>query len=99
MYEQLQQFAGCSFNQDFDLEYANPDEAISAFGSGHEHQSVTQLLSEIGELLESSLSEAEIDDLWISELGASYDPRVDGLTYREWVAHVRDLLTRARDNS
>src|SRR4051812_17212328 len=94
-YEELDQFAGY-FHEDYQLEYSSPDEAIRAFVSGQGQEAVRGTLAELEALLAATLDEDQLANLWISELAGSYDPRDDGLTYREWFAHVRELLTQAK---
>ena len=54
------------------------------------------LVAEIEALCASTLDDEQLDDLWINQLHANYDPREDGMTYREWFAHVRELLTQPK---
>jgi len=95
-YEELWQFAACFFGQDFDLDYSTADEAVLDFAPEQGSEAVESLLAEIDRLLSTSLTDDELRDLWVTQLHANYDPRDDGLTYREWFAHVRDLLTQAK---
>ena len=96
MHELLGEFAVSAFNQDYDLDFATPDEAVLAFVRRRPSRSMSGVVAEINALLSSSIDEEQIDDLWINQLHANYDPRDDGMTYREWFAHVRDLLTQAK---
>src|SRR4051794_15533007 len=96
MHEELEQFAGGFFNEDYQLDYATPDDAIRDFAPEQGADAVRRLLGELDQLLESPLSDDQMYDLWINKLYANYDPRDDGLTYREWFAHVRELLTQAK---
>jgi hypothetical protein len=96
MYDELEQFAGGFFDEDFDLEYATPDDAIAAFPRLQGADAVRDLVSEIDHLLASPLTDDELNRLWIGTFGGRYNPKADGLTYREWFAHVRELLTRAK---
>ena len=43
---------------------------------------------DLQDLLVSTMTEDEIDNLWGEQWYASYDPRYNGLSYREWFAHV-----------
>lgn len=93
MYEALDQFAGY-FHEDFRLEYASAEDAIVGFMTGQGSAAVADTVVDIDSLLAASFDESKLDELWMSEFGGNYDPREDGMTYREWFAHVRDLLTR-----
>jgi len=94
MSAKLQQFAGGYFHEDYKVEFPSPDAAVGAFVTEFSEETVAAVLSEIDDLLASSMSEAELYQLWINQLGAAYDPSADGITYRDWFAHVRDLLSR-----
>ena len=95
MNELLEEFAVSAFNQDYDLDFATSDEAVVAFVQRRPSRSMSGLIAEIDALLSSALDDDQLDQLW-ERLGGNYDPRDDGLTYREWFAHVRDLLTQAK---
>ena len=96
MNERLEQLAGGYFHEDYQLEFGKADEALLAFRDGFSAEFIHSAADELDVLLASRATESELDDLWINQLGANYDPRDDGLTYREWFAHVRDLLTQAK---
>ena len=96
MNDELRQFAGGYFHEDYDLEFATADEAVGGFRQESPSESINTVLHELKSLVDSSLTEDELDDLWINQLHANYDPREDGMTYREWFAHVRELLTQPK---
>jgi hypothetical protein len=93
MTPQLKQLAGAYFHQDYDLEYADEDAAVRDFARGQEESAVRELAQEIDSLLAKPLSESQFGDLWVKTLFAAYDPTADGWTYRDWFAHVRELLS------
>jgi len=96
MADALRLFAVSAFHQDYDLDSPTPDDAVLQFIGRSSEGTMARLLVLVEELLASTRTEDEFDDLWINQLHANYDPRDDGLTYREWFAHVRDLLTQAK---
>jgi len=96
MNDKLRQFAGGYFHEDYDAEFSTVDEAIDRFREESSSDSIDVVVRELSSLLDSPLTEEDLDDLWINQLHANYDPREDGMTYREWFAHVRDLLTQAK---
>ena len=96
MKDPLRRFAVTVFHQDYDLDAPSTDEAVTRYVDRASAESVSAVRAGISALLASKRTEDEFDDLWINQLHANYDPRDDGLTYREWFAHVRDLLTQAQ---
>jgi hypothetical protein len=83
------------FHQGYDLEFSDREAVeavVAAFARNEEPRVVADLISEIDAALQLPMGEADLGDLWIEELGAAYDPTVDGATNREWFAHVRELL-------
>ena len=96
MKDALRRFAVTVFHQDYDVDSPTADDALAGFLSRASAETVSAVIARIDALLSSSLDDEQLDDLWINRLHANYDPRDDGLTYREWFAHVRDLLTQAK---
>jgi cobalamin biosynthesis Mg chelatase CobN len=90
---QLPHLAQAYFHQDYDLEYSDPDAAVISFGKDEGKAAINELISEIDVLLASEWSESDLANVWINELGAAYDPRVDGQDFRGWFARVRYLLS------
>ena len=91
----LRLFAVSAFHQDYDLDSPTADDAVEQFVGRASAETMNSLIRRVEALLESSLDDEQFDELWINRLHANYDPRDDGMTYREWFAHVRDLLTQA----
>jgi hypothetical protein len=89
---QLEHLAHAYFHQDFDIEFDSPDAVVVAFAEDEGRGAVSELTFEFDALLAGPLNEGQLEDLWIKKLGASYAPTADGQTYRDWFAHMRDLL-------
>lgn len=53
---------------------------------------MNELVTDLESILDSSMTDSEIRELWINEYGASYDPLVDGIEYRRWLADILDVL-------
>lgn len=95
MSNRLRDLAGAYFHQDYEDDYPGPDAAVEAFRNHHTPDAVAELVSEIDAILSSPMSEPDVADLWIKRYLGSYDPvDRDGITYREWFAHVREILVR-----
>ena len=96
MHAELRELGRCFFHEDYRLEFSSADEAVLSFAHDQGREAVEGLIVELNDLLASSATEDQLRELWITDVYANYDPRDDGLTYREWFAHVRDLLTQAK---
>jgi cobalamin biosynthesis Mg chelatase CobN len=96
-HDQLAHLARAYFHEDYDLEEATPLEVVRTFQRGEPPDAVAGLISDLEAIreaiLNSHMSENEIRELWIRTYGASYDPRDDGKSYREWFAEALSTLT------
>lgn len=89
---QLMHLAQAYFHQDFDLEAATPLDVVRLFASGEPRASVDELKSDLESILDSTMTDREIRELWVVEYGASYDPLADGIGYRRWFCDILDIL-------
>jgi len=89
---EFEYFAKAYFHQDYDLVSGTPDDVIRSFRRNETPQTVQDLVADIQHFLESSITEPEIADLLIKQWQTSYDPTRDGITYREWLGRVLQLL-------
>jgi len=89
---QLMHLAQAYFHQDFDLEAPTPLDVIRLFRTGEPPAAVDELVSDLESVLDSSMTDREMRELWINEYGASYDPLADGIEYRRWFADILDVL-------
>lgn len=96
---QLVHLARAYFHQDYALEASNPMNIVRLFKQGEPPDAVAELISDVESILNSSMSEDEIRNLWINEYGASYDPLMDDIAYRTWFADVLSTLTSASQSS
>ena len=92
---QLEHLAQAYFHQDYDLEFETPDAVAVAFAENEGGAALNELTFEIDALLAGPLDEEQLGDLWVKNLGASYDPTADGRTYRDWFGHMRNLLAQS----
>src|SRR3954463_3270654 len=83
MKDALRRFAVTVFHQDYDLDAPTPDDSVLGYVARASADTLSDVVARIDALLASSLDEEQIDDLWVNKLHANYDPRDDGLTYRE----------------
>jgi cobalamin biosynthesis Mg chelatase CobN len=92
---QLPHLARAYFHQDYDLEAPTPLAVVRSFQRGEPPDVVAGLVSDLEEILSSHMSENDLRELWIRKYGASYDPRDDGKSYRDWFAEILRTLTAA----
>lgn len=84
------------FHQDFDAEFGSPDAVLRGFCEKEPASEIARLLAAINEALGSTMNESELQQLWDPRDISSYEPSDEGRTYREWFAHIRDVLTADR---
>jgi len=93
-YPKLAVLLGGYLHQDWSLEHKTLDEAIHSFAAEEPPATVAQARREIVAVLQLPLNDNELADLVTDRLGSSYDPRLDGLTTRDWLADVQRLLSK-----
>ena len=89
----LAQVLGAYLHQDFDLEFANAEEALSAAAAGQDQAQVRAAASELRSS-RPSRDDEEGSCAFTNEL-CSYHPPADGLTYSGWLDHVQHVLDAA----
>ena len=89
---QLMHLARAYFHQDFDLDASTPLEIVRLFATAESPAAIEELVSDIGSVLDSFMTDKEMYELWIGECGASYDPLADGIEYRRWFTDVLGVL-------
>jgi len=88
----LEQLAVGYFNQDYDLDYPNPMDAVVAFAAEDGRESVDQAAAEVEQLLNSGLGEDALAEVWIERYGSSFEPTRYGMTYHDWLVKTLDIL-------
>ena len=86
------QFVVAYFNQDYDVIHGSADAAVINYRTVAGPNEIGLVIRQIDQVLASSMTERELDLVWSDRLLAYYHPSEDGRTYRQWFAHVRDLL-------
>ena len=76
------------FHPDWPVDDPSPDDVLRAFARA-EPEAAPRAIDEITGLLDSENSERELHTLLLDP--QSPDPR-GGLSWRQWLAHVRDVL-------
>jgi hypothetical protein len=91
-YPDLQQFLGCYFHQDFLMEYASPDAAITAFISDEPEEFVRAACRELGQVIPVVEQLDDPERFLLETLGCWYYPKAQGSTVVEWLKHVHVRL-------
>jgi|SRR5882672_8472984 len=82
---------GGYLNPDFDLDYADWREAVSAFRD-ESPSLVAKSIAKLGELLRLAANEKELEEA-MDRLGLDgFYPPAEGMTYRGWIESVSDIL-------
>jgi len=90
-------FAGY-FNQDYDMDAPDEDGVIQNYLRDHtKTQEVRDLIEDIEEYMRDHPDDAELQRLLLDDLGCYYATTADGLTARQWMTHVVDLLRQEAD--
>lgn len=91
MFERLEYLAEAYFHQDYDLLGPTPAAVVYEFCKREAPQAVSQLQSDVDSALQT-LTEQELASLWLERWRASYDPRQDQMTYRQWFQQILHVL-------
>ncbi|WP_326844182.1 contact-dependent growth inhibition system immunity protein (plasmid) [Streptomyces sp. NBC_01558] len=92
--EPLENLASAYFNQDYDLDYDTPIEAVTDYKEVNPPESVDTLREAIRSLLDADTSEQKLAEVWLEEGNAYYDPRSDGVTMTDWFRTMLETLDR-----
>jgi contact-dependent growth inhibition (CDI) system CdiI-like immunity protein len=83
------------FDQDWDLNGNTPLDVLESFRDDEPDPVVQQAYDEVVGLLSRNLEEPELEEE-LDRLGLQYYPPGDGLTHRQWLEQVADILKRQR---
>lgn len=93
-YPALSQFLGAYLHQDWPEEFSTPEAAVEAFHRREPADSVRAVCAELEQAIYEAQQSTDPSRL-LSDLGCYYDPRADGRSVPEWLAHVRTELALA----
>lgn len=92
---ELKSFFSGYFHEDWELDASEPDDVISQFlRSGASANEVDRIVAQIGSYVAAREDEAAIERGLLEELGCYYLPGADGMSAREWLTHVAELLSK-----
>ncbi|AWH89393.1 contact-dependent growth inhibition system immunity protein [Limnobaculum parvum] len=87
--ENINYLLSAYFHQDWRCEAQNDDEIIMHFKKAETQQTINELKEELNSLLASN---QELTREFIIENDGYYNPEYGGLTIREWLARLLQLL-------
>jgi hypothetical protein len=88
----LVQFFGAYFHQDWRLDDSTPEAVIERFLKKNPEDETQKVVAELDELLSLPLSEDELRRLLFEEFSCYYLP--SGASVRDWLEQVRAWLSR-----
>lgn len=95
-WEELHQFFGAYFHQDWTLEADSPDEVVRIFiNDGFCRSELMNLATDVETYADSKLNDAAAEEGLMSELGCYYLPSADNTGAKAWLCHVATLLRSA----
>ncbi|HEU5038930.1 MAG TPA: contact-dependent growth inhibition system immunity protein [Nocardioides sp.] len=89
--EALVHLMGAYFHQDWDLDHSDEWEVLLAF-ERDEPELSRQLPDEIAQVLARFQAEPELEQYLVRGLGADYNARYNGGTYRAWLQQISDRV-------
>lgn len=91
----LGQLLGCYFHQDWPDEFESDAVALRAIVEAEPKEQISRGVSEIDEILANPPSESDLREILVDKVGCYFDPSSQGLSYGQWLRHVRDVLSKA----
>ena len=93
---ELHQFFGAYFHQDWTLEAVSPDEIVHIFlNDGFCRNELLNLAADVETYADSKPNDAVTEEGLLNELGCYYLPSVNGIGAKAWLYHVAKLLRSA----
>jgi|SRR5467141_3468784 len=94
-FPRLTNLLGAYFHQDWDLEAPTPDGVIDVYLREVGSNRALKTADEIDQLLHQARSESQVRDFVLEKTGHGYDPSLEEITAREWLAYVARRLRLA----
>ena len=93
---EMKQFFGAYFHQDWNLDVSDPDDVIRLFiADGHSANELINLAEDIEIYAANKIENAAAEEGLLRELGCYYLPSADGILAKAWLKHVAELLRAA----
>lgn len=84
----LENFFAAYFHQDWMVDHETPDAVVDDYLGAESEATVSQLRSELGELLAQGLEEDALA-AQLRSFGCEYDPTRDGRSVRDWLQSIQ----------
>lgn len=91
----LGQVLGCYFHQDWPDEFDSDHAALQEILKAESIERLKICAEEIEEILNAHLSESDLRELLINEVGCYFEPASNGMTYKQWLVVVQEKFRRA----
>jgi hypothetical protein len=91
-YPTLDLLFGAYLHQDWDVENADPEQAVRLFAESEAAHTVRSAIKEIEDILSGDITEAFALSEGIQNAGLYYDPADDGRTWQSWLSDVHRIL-------
>lgn len=85
----LENFLSAYFHQDWRAEHDAPDAVVSYFLDSEDDEQVAEVRAELARLWAQELDEAALAGK-LRALGSEYDPTLDGRSWHDWLATLRE---------
>ncbi|WP_085690515.1 MULTISPECIES: contact-dependent growth inhibition system immunity protein [unclassified Pseudomonas] len=82
------------FHEDWTSDHEEADDVLKLFLSETSDENLFHVKVELKTLLRSKLSEEQLEDFLLEEIGCSYYYPSEWSSGRTWLEHVLDLLSR-----
>ncbi|WP_194727473.1 contact-dependent growth inhibition system immunity protein [Noviherbaspirillum malthae] len=93
---ELKQFFGAYFHQDWNLDASAPDDVVRLFISdGYSNDELINLAKDIEKYAATKTDDAATEEGLLKELGCYYMPSADNVGAKAWLNHVATLLRSA----
>ena len=92
-YPILEQFFGGYYHQDWVQDHSFPDNVVYFYRGDVDDETRCKFVEEISSLLSRNLSESALEHFIFNEKGCSYDYKKEWNFSREWLIHLRDIVS------
>jgi len=95
--EELEEFIGCYFHQDWTMKAETDEDAVKLYLSQFHESLVDQCLAEIDAVVQMAMEGSDNIDALLDGLGCYYAYQNFGYTGLEWLKRLKSLIQMHRD--
>jgi len=85
----LENFLSAYFHQDWRSEHDTADAVVAYFVDSEDDEQLAEVRADLARLSAQDLDEIALANR-LRDLGSEYDPTLDGSTWRDWLASLRE---------